>query len=160
MVDAEWLFSFRYFLNSSWAPRSEIVFIREPIILLTRPVVKKEKDIYTVSGMKKVLYLGAIVILLLIINGLAHSIYDLWSKKDLITQAQRRLDEEKIRNQKLKGELSYTQTKEFIESEARNKLFLAKPDEKEVIIPQIAQKEKPKTEVKKPNWQKWLDLFY
>lgn len=109
--------------------------------------------------MKKVFYLGTIIVLLLIINGLAHSIYDLWSKKDVVAQAQKELEQEKLKNQKLKGELSYVETKEFIESEARNKLFLSKPDEKEVIIPKIAEKVKPKTEAQKPNWQKWLELF-
>lgn len=109
--------------------------------------------------MKKALYIAIIVVLLLVINSLAHSIYDLWSKKDLITQAQSKLNEEKIKNQKLKGELSYSQTKEFIEKEARNKLFLAKPDEKEVIIPKIVQKESLISQPQKPNWQQWLELF-
>lgn len=110
--------------------------------------------------MKRILYLAAIIILLLIINGLAHSIYDLWSKKDLITEANRKLKAEELRNQKLKGELSYVQTQEFIESEARNKLFLAKPGEKEVIIPPVIQKDNPKSQPQKPNWQKWWELFF
>ena len=110
--------------------------------------------------MKKTLYIGAIVIIIIIINGFAHSIYDLWSKKDLITSAQKKLDEEKLKNQKLKGELSYVQTKEFIESEARNKLFLQKPGEKEIIVPAIVQKDNPKAQAQKQNWQKWLELFW
>lgn len=107
---------------------------------------------------KKYIYIALIIFFLLIINGLAHSIYDLWSKKDLITAAQKKLTEEKLRNRKLKGELSYVQTKEFIEQQARDSLFLSKPNEKEIIIP-IASKSAEKQETNKSNLQKWLDLF-
>lgn len=110
--------------------------------------------------MKKTLYIVIVIALILIINGLAHSIYDLWSKKDLITSAQKKLDEEKLRNQKLKGELSYVQTREFIEEQARDSLFLGRPNEKEIIIPQIPQKNELKLKTQIPNWQKWLDLFW
>lgn len=96
--------------------------------------------------------------LLLTINGLAHSIYDLWTKRDVVTQAKKKLEQEKTENQKLKSELSHVKTKEFIEEEARNKLFLVKPDEKVVIIP-VASKSAEKKEAPKTNWQKWLELF-
>lgn len=92
-------------------------------------------------------------------NGLAHSIYDLWSKRDVITAAQNKLNQEKLKNQKLKGELSYVKTQEFVEQQARDSLFLSKPNEKEVIIPIITKKEDLKPQAEKPNWQKWLDLF-
>ena len=109
--------------------------------------------------MKKVFYIVVVIVLILIINGLAHSIYDLWSKKDLITSGQRKLDEEKLRNQKLKGELSYVVTHEFIEEQARDSLFLSKPNEKEVILPTASKSASEKKQPPKPNWQKWLDLF-
>ena len=109
--------------------------------------------------MRKYIYIALIVFLLLIINGLAHSIYDLWSKKDLITTAQKKLTDEKLRNQKLKGELSYVQTREFVEEQARDSLFLSKPNEKEIIIP-IASKSAEKKEPSKSNLQKWFDLFW
>jgi len=110
--------------------------------------------------MKKILYIAAIVVFLLVINGLAHSIYDLWTKRDVLTAAQKALEQEKIKNQKLKGELSYVKTREFVEEEARNKLFLAKPDEKVVIIPVATKSASEKKEPPKANWKKWLELFF
>lgn len=101
----------------------------------------------------------AVVALLLIINGLAHSIYDLWKKRDVLTAAQKTLEQEKIKNQKLKRELSRVQTKEFIEEEARNKLFLAKPDEKIVVIPVASKSAVEKKAPPVPSWKKWLNLF-
>lgn len=109
--------------------------------------------------MKRVIYIGSVIVLLLVINGLAHSIYDLWTKRDVLTQAQKNLEEEKLKNKKLKEELSRVQTKEFVEQEARNKLFLVKPDEKLVIIP-TASKSAEKKETPKPNWQEWFELFF
>ena len=109
--------------------------------------------------MKKIIYIGGMLVLVLIINGLAHSIYDLWSKRDVLTEAQRTLEREKEENQKLKQDLSRVNTREFIEQEARNKLFLAKPDERVVIIP-VASKSAEKKVAEKPNWKKWIDLFF
>jgi len=109
--------------------------------------------------MKKIVYIASVIVLILIINGLSHSIYDLWTKRDVVSQARKNLEQEKTENQTLKKDLSRVETKEFVEEEARNKLFLAKPDEKIVIVP-IASKSAEKKEPPKPNWQKWLDLFF
>lgn len=109
--------------------------------------------------MKKAVFIVVVVVLLFIINSLARSIYNLWQKQDLLTQAQKTLEEEKLKNQKLKASLSYVETEEFVESEARNKLFLAKPGEQQVVIPQKEDK-KPEKKEEIPNWQKWLNLFF
>ena len=108
--------------------------------------------------MKKIIYISVVFVLLLVINGLARSIYDLWIKRDVVKEAQQNLEKEKMQNQKLKKELSKVGTKEFVEEEARNKLFLVKPDEKVVIVP-VASKSAEKKEPPKPNWRKWVDLF-
>ena len=73
--------------------------------------------------MKKVVYIVMVMVLLLMINGLLHSIYDIWHKQDLLTSAQKQLESEKLENQKLKAELSYAQTPQFIEEQAHNKFF-------------------------------------
>lgn len=106
------------------------------------------------------MYIGSIVIFILVINGLAHSIYDLWSKRDILKEARNQLNAERLKNQKLKGELSFVQTKEFVEQEARNKLFLVKPNEKIVIVPLASQSAAQKKQEDIPNWQKWLNLFF
>lgn len=102
----------------------------------------------------------AVIVLLLVINNLIHSIYDIWSKQDLLNQAQKELGREEQRNQKLKAELSFVQTPKFVEEEARNKLFLVKPGEQQVLIPNMASESSRVQEKQAPNWQQWLNLFF
>lgn len=112
--------------------------------------------------MKKAAFLIIIVALLLIINGLVGSIFDLLSKQDLVVDAQRRLEQEKARNNKLKAEYELAQRKEFIEEQARNKLFWTKDDEQNVIIPEnlIPEDITPKVAKQDPYWKQWIDLFF
>lgn len=112
--------------------------------------------------MKKAAFILIILILLFIINGLLHSIYDLWHKQDLLISAQKDLERAKMQNQKLKGDLSYVQTPQFIEEQAHDKLFLVKPGEQEVLIPaDLLDKGQAQKQVESiPNWQKWLQLFF
>lgn len=112
--------------------------------------------------MKKAGFIVIVIVLLLIINSLGHSIYDLWHKQDLLTSAQKELEAEKLRNQKLKGELSYAQSQQFLEETAHNKLFLVKPGEQRVLISQDLINKTIEQEIKDntPNWQKWLNLFF
>jgi len=100
----------------------------------------------------------------MVINNLIHSIYTLWQKHDLVTLAQKELERQKQENQKLKSQLSYVQSQEFIEEQARNKLFLIKPGEQEVLISEdlIKGASTPSARTKKddPNWRKWWSLFF
>lgn len=109
--------------------------------------------------MKRIIFAAVVLFFLLIINGLSHSIYDLWHKQDLVTSAQKKLTEEKLKNQKLKADFSVVDSPEFIENEARNKLFLVKPGEQGVIIPQNLEIKEESSLVAEPNWQKWINLF-
>ena len=112
--------------------------------------------------MKKLGYILLVIVLLLIINGLIHSIYDLWQKQDLLTSAQTELDLQKLKNAKLKGELSFVQSQQFIDETARNKLFLVKPGEQQIMISNdLINTNKEEEKIKNiPNWQKWLNLFF
>ena len=83
--------------------------------------------------MKKFLFIIIIVVLLLIINDLAHSIYNIWQKKDFVADAQKELDSQKQEHQRLKSALSYSQTQEFIEKTARDNLFMVKKGEQKVL---------------------------
>jgi len=109
--------------------------------------------------MKKIVFIAVVIVLLFIINSLVRSIYDLLQKQELLTSAQIELEEEKLKNQKLKAGLSYVETDEFKEEVARNNLLLIKPGEQEVVIPQKEEKGESKKPVL-PNWQKWLELFF
>jgi cell division protein FtsB len=109
---------------------------------------------------KKAIFIAVVIVLLVIINNLIHSTYDIWSKQDLLNQAQKELTKEESKNQKLKAALSYVQTQGFIEEEARNKLFLVKPGEQQVLMPNKVLENQKKQEVQTPNWQRWLQLFF
>ena len=113
---------------------------------------------------KKIAFFAIIVILLLTINDLAHSIYSIWQKQDLIVQAQNNLDEEKNENQKLKKDIAQVNQPQFIESQARNNLLLAKPGEGVVMLPSAMVSASPSLTIKpadtRPNWQKWWDTFF
>jgi len=110
---------------------------------------------------KRVIFIISVIVLLLLINSLAHSIFDLLGKENVLTSAQKQLALEKAKNQKLRTELSYVQTDQFVEEEAHNKLFLVKPGEQEVLLPsQATQRGASASNQKLPNWQKWLNLFF
>ncbi|MDP2586082.1 MAG: septum formation initiator family protein [Candidatus Levybacteria bacterium] len=110
--------------------------------------------------MKKIIFVVIVVILMIIINGLAHSMYDIWQKKDFVVQAQKELDFQKQENQRLQSSLSYSQTQDFIEKEARNKLFMVKKDEQKVLIPQGSESLQLLKKDNDPNWKKWWNLFF
>jgi len=88
--------------------------------------------------------------------------YDIWQKKDVEIQAQKELDFQKQENQRLKAALSYSKTQEFIEKEARDKLFMFKKGEQKVLIPQESgnSNENPSDGGNDPNWKKWWNLFF
>ena len=111
--------------------------------------------------MKKVLFFLTITASLFIIKDLVYSIYTLWSKKDLLVVAQKELVKEQKEHAQFASQLTMVKKQEFIESEARNKLFLVKPGEQVVVLPQ-AQKSPKKVIVvrKQANWEAWLNLFF
>lgn len=114
--------------------------------------------------MKRLVFLTAIIFSFFIIQSLIVSIYTIWQKHDLLVSAQNDLALEKKKNQELKNKLTYVGTQDFIEQEARNKLFMVKPGEKRIIIDEKAiaaliKKEGQKRE-NKLNWQRWWDLFF
>lgn len=111
--------------------------------------------------MKKAGFILIVIVLLFIINNLVHSIYDLWQKQGLLTQAEKQLSAEKLKNTKLKTEISRAKSPQFIDEEARNKLFLVKPGEQEVLISKDLLSKSPQKQAQNiPNWQKWWQLFF
>lgn len=75
------------------------------------------------------------------------------TKQQLILQQQE--------NAKLKRQLQEVSTLSFVEEQARDKLFMAKPGEVILLFPsatpsgQVQPSESPK-----PIWQQWLNLFF
>ena len=110
--------------------------------------------------MKRFVSISIILISIAIIVSLIGSIYSLWQKQDLIKNARLELVREKSENSQLQKDLSRVDNTQFIEEEARNKLFLAKPNETEIIVPQEKKKAIPKKGEEFPNWKQWFLLFF
>ena len=111
--------------------------------------------------MKKILFIIIVVILSFIIKDLSQSIWDIWQKKDFVTQAEKELSYQKQEHQRLKSALSYSQTQEFIEKEARDKLFMIKKGEQKVLIPQESEKKEQDPHREDiSNWKQWWNLFF
>lgn len=115
-------------------------------------------------SLKKIVFFTTIIISIFVINSFLHSIYNLWQKNDLLVRAKQDLESEKKENQELKKKLTEVKRPGFVEEEARNKLFLAKPGEGIVMIPtnvlSTESSNRKKTVDTRPNWQKWWELFF
>lgn len=112
------------------------------------------------STIKKIFFVLVVIACLIVIQNLTRSIYDLWSKQDLVVRAQKDLDRERQEYQRLKAQLTFVKSEEFIEEEARNNLFLVKPGESGVIVPEeLIKKRRIKDKPEIPNWKKWVNLF-
>lgn len=114
--------------------------------------------------MKRIIFLASLIASLFILNSLVRSISSLWSKQELLVKAQKQLENKKRENEQLGKRLSQVQSQEFIEKEVRNRLFLVKPGESLVLIPEellkASESAKGKAKDQKPNWQKWWELFF
>jgi cell division protein FtsB len=86
----------------------------------------------------------------------------LWQSKDRLEISQQRLEKAQAENQKLKSELENTQSDQFVEEEARNKLGMAREGEQVVILPNSAKigEERKQDQKKLENWQKWMALLF
>lgn len=90
------------------------------------------------------------------------SIYTLWQKHDLIVKAEKGLLKEKKENIDIKNKLNLSQSQDFIEKEARNKLFWTKEGEQNVVLNKNAIQivKKVEQKAKLPTWLQWWDMFF
>lgn len=113
---------------------------------------------------KRILFFAVVIAAFFILHNLAQSLYTLWQKRDLITDAKHSLEREKRENQQLKAKIAQAKDRSFVEEEARDKLFMAKPGEEVVIIPtsaiEASNSGKPKPKDTRPNWEKWQSVFF
>lgn len=114
--------------------------------------------------MKKIFYILIIIASIYISNNLIQSIYNLLQKKDLVTQARTELAQERNEYEKLKDQLQRVNRVDFIEEEARNKLFMVQPGEQIVLVPHEvlqASDAAPKNVIAAtPHWKKWIEYFF
>ena len=113
--------------------------------------------------MKKIIFFIILSLCVLSIIHLISSIYTLWHKQDVLVSAEKQLQEEKKIHQQLEAQMKTVTASGFVEEEARNKLFLNKPGEREVMIAQsllTPTQIQHEEQDKRPNWQQWLSLFF
>lgn len=112
--------------------------------------------------MKKLIIIALLLASLYIIQNLVRSIYNFWSKQDLFVAAQIDLKQKKEENERLKKEVERVKDPDFIEKEAREKLFLVKPGERIVLLPTTnndSTQSAYKQQKREANWKQWLHLF-
>lgn len=114
---------------------------------------------------KRIYYWLAIIFSLILIINFSKDLWQLLGRRDRINQAEEKLTEAKIDNQELKAQKNQYQQEEFFESEARNKLLMAKEGEVVVILPEelkdlkdeVVEQTEP---VELPVWRQWLEIFW
>ena len=111
--------------------------------------------------MRRLFILGIFILSILIIINLVRSMYGSWKKQDVLKEAEIALREEKMRYKELQEKLKQAKSLQFIEREARDKLFLVKENEQELIIPQVSPQASPSgTPRKIPVWRQWFLLLF
>lgn len=117
-----------------------------------------------VMSIKKIILLIFVVISFGICFNQATSIYALWHKKDVLIRTQQQLTKMEQENKQLKAQLSQVNNSAFIEQQARDKLFLIKPGEQNVLVPRSEPTSGGVPSVssvpEKPYWQQWSELFF
>ena len=113
---------------------------------------------------KKIVFFTIIIASFFIINNLVQSIYTLWQKQHLVDSVKKELEREREENEELKRKLSLVKDPDFIEEEARNKLFLTKPGEGVIVISKDALPATSAAQITPPdtraNWERWRDTFF
>lgn len=113
--------------------------------------------------MKKIVVLLLLAILLIFIINSLQAIHELWSKRQVLLTTEQSLKKVKQENSALHAQLKKVSSQDFVEEEARNKLFLVKKDESTVFIAKdlltpTVKKSSASRQV--PNWEQWLHVFF
>lgn len=115
--------------------------------------------------LKKIIYILTVFLGIYLIINLGGNISNLWQRQEEVIRAQQELEVLKKENKDLKAQFEYTQSREFLERQAREKLGLVLPGEKQVIIEESLLKATEGAASQKPqswlgNWEKWWKLFF
>lgn len=110
--------------------------------------------------MKKIAAFVIIFILLIVIKSLAISIYTKITLDNPTTTLNDELLGLRQKNQFLRAQFEYVKTNDFIEQTARRKLGMVQAGEHIIIAPLASAAAQEKAPESKPNWEKWLRLFF
>ncbi len=112
-------------------------------------------------NIKKLLPILLILLPLVVIKNNVAFILDYMSKGSALGNLEKNLAAEQKKNGYLHERLYYVKTDQFAADEAQNKLGMLKPGEYFVIAPTGAPLRNLELNPEsKPNWQKWLSLFF
>lgn len=117
--------------------------------------------------MKKIASGVLILVFFLLTLSLFRGIFRLVSSRDRIHKAQERLAQLQAEEEQLKNKLEEISSDTYKEEQIRDKLGLAKEGETIIVLPDedVLRKLSPRittevpTDIPKPNWKKWADLF-
>jgi len=88
------------------------------------------------------------------------NVWKLYKAGDKVEVARRELADAQAEQERLKTQLEYVQSDEFVEREAREKLGLGKPGETVVIVPTPGRVQDSGFKIQdEPNWRKWWRLY-
>ena len=106
-------------------------------------------------------------VFILSLYSLFKTISDIYTKSKRVSDIRSELSSLEKENKKLAEDLGYKTSREFVEKEAREKLFMGLPGEKILIIPQnffenLNKNNKSslldqKDEIQKPVWKQWVE---
>ena len=121
-----------------------------------------KKNIVNIIGL-----LLSLVLFMVLFTSLLRNLKRINEGKRLIQKSEAKLLAAKQENEKLWDQLEIIQSEEYVEKQLRNKLGLVKEGEIVIVLPEadIVKKLAPivpeEEEIKpKPNYLKWLEMFY
>ena len=117
--------------------------------------------------MKKIASGVLVLVFFLLILSLFRGIFRLVASRDKIHKAQVRLTQLQVEEEQLEDKLNKISSDSYKEEQIRDKLGLAREGETIIVLPSedVLRKLSPRineetvTQVPKPNWKKWTDLF-
>jgi len=108
-----------------------------------------------------------IVISILSTYSIFKTFSDIYQKSRRINDLKSEITDLEKENESQGKDLAYKNSREFVEKEAREKLFMGLPGEKILIVPQNffenmdkeIETDKAEDETHKPVWKQWLEIF-
>lgn len=108
-----------------------------------------------------------ICVSIFMIISLSRSVVDLWERRKIVKEEEKRLVQIEKRHQELMEKLKTVQTPSFVEKEARERLGMAKEGDTVIIMDAsglppderigILSQDQPGD---MPNWKRWWGLFF
>jgi cell division protein FtsB len=115
------------------------------------------------KSMKRIIFIAIIILASISMINSVKSIYSLWKKQDVLVLTKKELEKDQKKNLELKKELQIVSKDQFVEEEARNKLFMSKPGEDTIYISKdllSTESAKIQARAQDSNWLAWWKLFF